>query len=115
MAVNMQVGTTSADVRVVSAARAVEQLAAIMEEYRQRMERVAAARARAALVLYQQGFTYEELCLVFGVSRTVVARLLARAREDERTMSPAELSLVQGISSAALAMEEDTQTVRSAS
>lgn len=114
MAANTQVGTTSADVRVAAAARAVEQLAAVMEEYRQRMERVAAARARAALVLHQQDFTYEELCMVFGVSRTVVARLLARAREDERSLSAGDLATVTAISSAALAME-DTQTVRSAS
>lgn len=104
MTANMQAVTAEvpADIRVAAAARAVAELAAILETYRVRMERVAAARARAALILYRQGFTYEELSLVFGVSRTVVARLLARGRDDENNLAPDELATVTAISSAAL-------------
>lgn len=105
MTANMQVAAVAeipAEYRLAVAAQAVKELAGLIHEYRSRLEKVAAARAQVALALYRQGFTYEELTRVFGVTRTVTARLLARGREDEREMSPDELATVTAISSAAL-------------
>lgn len=91
------------DLRVESTVWAMQQLALIMDEYRARIEKVASARARQALMLQREGFTYDRIAQEVGVSRTVVARMIARGKADEDRLSAEEMATVIDISTAALA------------
>lgn len=102
MAANENAPVADPDLRVESTVWAMQQLAGIMDVYRTRTEKVASARARLALMLQRDGFTYDRIAEAVGVSRTVVARMIARGKADEARLSPDEMATVIGISSAAL-------------